>query len=59
MEAAFSSETYVSYIITQHHNPEELDLNLHRRENLKPRNISLLTKESFRIFYQTDYPSNH
>jgi len=33
---AWTSETAVSYHkITRCHNPEDLDLNLHRRENLK------------------------
>jgi hypothetical protein len=36
MEAACTSETLVYYhITTRPHNPEELDLNLHRRENFK------------------------
>jgi len=35
-EAARSSETSVSYHNTKwHHNPEDRDLNLHRRENVK------------------------
>jgi len=35
MEAARSSEMFVSYhITTQHHNPEEHDLNLHHCKNL-------------------------
>jgi hypothetical protein len=39
MEAAKDSETLVSYRnAKQRHNPEDLDLNLHRRENLKCRN---------------------
>jgi hypothetical protein len=40
MEAVRSSETSVSYhITTWHHNPEDRDLNLHRRENL---NVAIL-----------------
>jgi hypothetical protein len=46
MEAARSSETSVSYRETTRHNhPEDLDLNLHRRENPKfssKRNIFFL-----------------
>jgi len=38
MEAAGSSETLVSYSnVTRRHDPEDLYLNLHRRENLKTR----------------------
>jgi hypothetical protein len=38
MEADMSSETMVSYSkITRRHNSEDLDLNLHRRENIKSR----------------------
>jgi hypothetical protein len=37
-EAASSSETLVSYHNTRRrHSPEDLNLNLHRRENLKSR----------------------
>jgi hypothetical protein len=43
MEAAGTSETFVSYRnTTRRHNPEYLDLNLHRRENLTSRNKLLL-----------------
>jgi hypothetical protein len=39
MEAVSSSETLISYrITTQSRNPEDLDLSLQRRENLKSRN---------------------
>jgi len=37
MDAAWSSEMFVCYhIATRRYNPEDCDLNLHRRENLKP-----------------------
>jgi hypothetical protein len=43
MEAARSSETSVSYhITTRRHNPEDRDLNPHRRENLKFRTDELI-----------------
>jgi len=38
LEAAIFSETLVTYRnTTRRQNPEDLDLNLHRRENLKSR----------------------
>jgi hypothetical protein len=41
IETARYSETSVSYHnTTRRHNPEDGDLHLHRRENLKSRNIS-------------------
>jgi hypothetical protein len=47
MEAARSSETLVSYRgTTQPHNPGDLDVNLHRRENLKPRSIDRSSSSS-------------
>jgi len=42
MEAAKSSETSVSYHnTTQHDNPEDINLNIHGRVNLKSRVSSL------------------
>jgi hypothetical protein len=49
METAFTSETLVCYHnSTRHHNPEELDLNLRRRENL-----SLVTRRFSTVFKTT------
>jgi hypothetical protein len=36
MAAAWTSKTLVTHHnITRHHNPEDLDMNFHRHENLK------------------------
>jgi hypothetical protein len=42
-ELARLSETSISYHTKQRHNPEDLDLNLHRHENFKILHISILT----------------
>jgi hypothetical protein len=41
-KAAKCSEELLSYIITRCHNPEDRDFNLHRRENLKSRILSIV-----------------
>jgi hypothetical protein len=41
-DAATSSETSVFYVTTRYQNPEDLDLNLHDRGNLKVWNIKIL-----------------
>jgi len=47
MEAASSSETFESYRnTTLRHITEDLDLNLHRPENLKSRTISVIKYKS-------------
>jgi hypothetical protein len=43
MEAAWCSEASVSYpIITRHHIPEDRNLKIHRRENLKSPSLAFL-----------------
>jgi hypothetical protein len=41
MEVASTSETASYHDTTRYHNPEDLDLKLHRRENLKPTQNSM------------------
>jgi len=48
MEAARSSEAMLAY--RNGHNPEDLGLNLHRRENLKPQTL-LLFAVTDELFY--------
>jgi hypothetical protein len=46
MMAVRSSETLVSYHnATRHNNPEDLDFNIHRRQNLKFRVISPIVQQ--------------
>jgi hypothetical protein len=56
LEAAWTSETLLSCHVTTRHNPEDIDLNLHRRENIKTRHLILsLFVSSFTLISQVSW----
>jgi hypothetical protein len=59
MEAIRSSETLLScHITTRRHKPEDPDLNLHHRENLKSRTVKYTSHLVFKEFYMIAISQN-
>jgi hypothetical protein len=52
MEAAWTYETLVSYNTIRRHNPEELFMNLHCRENLKYHRLWACDNRELRIIFR-------
>jgi hypothetical protein len=57
----WSSETLVSYITSRRQNPEDRDINLHRRENSKSRKTrgdGVLQAQNLRVISKEKHVSN-
>jgi len=54
MEAVWTSEAMASYpSITRRNDSENLDLNLHRRENLKSRKVNITLRRALGLIFFT------